>query len=91
MRRTSRSFVCNARAKTSSIARSGNQTELVSGFPKTEEELFAYDALIIGSVEAGFNADQLRNIEGFVARRGGGLLAPADGWRSTAASTREQH
>jgi len=54
----------------------GNQTELVSGFPKTEEELFAYDALIIGSVEAGFfNADQLRNIETFVARRGGGLLA----------------
>ena len=54
----------------------GNQTELVSGFPKTEEELFAYDALIIGSVEAGFfNADQLRNIEAFVARRGGGLLA----------------
>jgi uncharacterized membrane protein len=54
----------------------GNQTELVSGFPKTEEELFSYDALIIGSVEAGFfSADQLRNIEAFVARRGGGLLA----------------
>jgi len=54
----------------------GNQTELVSGFPKTEEELFAYDALIIGSVEAGFfSADELRNIEAFVARRGGGLLA----------------
>ena len=54
----------------------GNQTELVSGFPKTEEELFAYDALMIGSVEAGFfSADQLRNIESFVARRGGGLLA----------------
>ena len=42
----------------------GNQGELVSGFPKTEEELFAYDALMIGSVEAGFfSADQLRNIE----------------------------
>jgi len=54
----------------------GNETELVSGFPKTEEELFSYDALMIGSVEAGFfNADQLRNIEAFVARRGGGLLA----------------
>src|SRR5690349_10383375 len=54
----------------------GNQTELVSGFPRTEEELFSYDALIIGSVEAGFfSADQLRNIEAFVARRGGGLLA----------------
>ena len=54
----------------------GNQNELVTGFPKTEEELFAYDALIIGSVEAGFfTSDQLRNIEAFVARRGGGLLA----------------
>jgi uncharacterized membrane protein len=54
----------------------GNQTELVSGFPKTEEELFSYDGLVIGSVEAGFfSAEQLRSIEAFVARRGGGLLA----------------
>lgn len=54
----------------------GHQNELITGFPKTEEELFAYDAIIIGSVEAGFfSADQLRNIEAFVARRGGGLLA----------------
>jgi uncharacterized membrane protein len=53
-----------------------NQGELASGFPKTEEELFSYDGLIIGSVEAGFfTADELRNIEAFVARRGGGLLA----------------
>ena len=52
------------------------QQELVSGFPKTEEELFAYDGLVLGSVEASFfTADQLRNIEAFVARRGGGLLA----------------
>ncbi|HEY2963912.1 MAG TPA: glutamine amidotransferase [Pyrinomonadaceae bacterium] len=54
----------------------GNQTELVTGFPKTEEELFSYDGLVLGSVEAGFfSADQLRAIEAFVARRGGGLLA----------------
>lgn len=54
----------------------GNQTELATGFPKTEEELFSYDGLVIGSVEAGFfSADQLRSIEAFVARRGGGLLA----------------
>lgn len=54
----------------------GNPNELVTGFPKTEEELFSYDGLIIGSVEAGFfSADQLRSIEAFVARRGGGLLA----------------
>ncbi len=53
-----------------------NQTELVTGFPTTEEELFSYQGLVIGSVEAGFfTADQLRKIEAFVARRGGGLLA----------------
>jgi uncharacterized membrane protein len=52
------------------------QQELVGGFPKTEDELFAYHGLVIGSVEAGFfTADQLRSIEAFVARRGGGLLA----------------
>ena len=54
----------------------GSQNELATGFPVTEEELFAYDGLVIGSVEAGFfTADQLRAIEAFVARRGGGLLA----------------
>ena len=54
----------------------GSQGELATGFPKTEEELFSYQALVIGSVEAGFfTADELRNIEAFVARRGGGLLA----------------
>lgn len=54
----------------------GNEQELVDGFPKTEEELFSYDGLILGSVEAGFfTSDQLKNIEAFVARRGGGLLA----------------
>ena len=54
---------------------SGEQ-ELVAGFPRTEEELFAYDGLVLGSVEASFfTTEQLRNIETFVARRGGGLLA----------------
>jgi uncharacterized membrane protein len=49
--------------------------ELQTGFPKTIEELFAYDAIIIGSVEATFfSYDQLRWIEDFVARRGGTLL-----------------
>lgn len=53
-----------------------NQNELATGFPLTEEELFSYDGLVLGSVEAGFfTADQLRAIEAFVARRGGGLLA----------------
>ena len=54
----------------------GSQGELADGFPKTEEELFLYHGLMIGSVEAGFfTADELRAIEAFVARRGGGLLA----------------
>jgi uncharacterized membrane protein len=53
-----------------------NEQELAGGFPKTEEELFAYDGLVLGSVEASFfTTEQLRNIEAFVARRGGGLLA----------------
>ena len=52
------------------------ERELASGFPATEEELFAYDGLMLGSVEAGFfTAEQLRAVEAFVARRGGGLLA----------------
>ncbi|HEX8090173.1 MAG TPA: glutamine amidotransferase, partial [Blastocatellia bacterium] len=50
--------------------------ELVTGFPKSEEELFKYDAIIIGSIEATFfTFDQLKAIEQFVSRRGGALLA----------------
>ena len=53
-----------------------NAEELVTGFPKSEEELFKYDAIIIGSVEATFfSFDQLKAIEQFVSRRGGALLA----------------
>jgi uncharacterized membrane protein len=49
--------------------------ELAAGFPRTREELFRYDALLLGSVEASFfTADQLRMIGDFVGRRGGGLL-----------------
>jgi len=49
--------------------------ELVSGFPKTREELFAYRGLILGSVEAAaFTPEQLNMIADFVNKRGGGLL-----------------
>lgn len=49
--------------------------ELVGGFPDTREELFEYQGLIIGSVEASFfTLDQLRMIADFVSQRGGGLL-----------------
>jgi uncharacterized membrane protein len=52
-----------------------DQNELVGGFPKTREELFAYRALILGSVEAAsFTPEQLRMIADFVNKRGGGLL-----------------
>ncbi len=49
--------------------------QLLAGFPKTREELFAYRGLMLGSIEAGaFTGDQLRMIAEFVERRGGGLL-----------------
>lgn len=53
-----------------------NADDLVNGFPKSEEELFKYDALIVGSIEATFfTFDQLKAVEQFVSRRGGTLLA----------------
>jgi uncharacterized membrane protein len=49
--------------------------ELAEGFPSRGEDLFAYQGLIIGSVEAGyFTAGQQALIREFVDRRGGGLL-----------------
>jgi uncharacterized membrane protein len=49
--------------------------ELAAGFPARAEDLFAYQGLIIGSVEAGyFNPGQQELIREFVDRRGGGLL-----------------
>ena len=45
--------------------------ELLGGFPTSREELFAYRAIILGSIEASFfSADQLRMIADFVSRRG---------------------
>src|SRR6185295_12873134 len=53
-----------------------NAEELGGGFPKSEEDLFKYDAIMIGSVEATFfTFDQLKAIEQFVSRRGGALIA----------------
>ena len=49
--------------------------ELAEGFPSRAEDLFAYQGLIIGSVEAGyFTPAQQELIREFVDRRGGGLL-----------------
>jgi uncharacterized membrane protein len=49
--------------------------ELVAGFPKTRDELYAYSGVVLGSVEAAqFTHDQLLMLRDFVGERGGGLL-----------------
>ena len=49
--------------------------ELGDGFPADSEKLFPYQALVIGSVEAGyFTPAQQELIKQFVDRRGGALL-----------------
>jgi uncharacterized membrane protein len=49
--------------------------ELANGFPVKPEELFGYDGLIIGSVEANFfTPEQQQMIRDFADKRGGGVL-----------------
>lgn len=49
--------------------------ELRGGFPKSQEELFQYKAVIFGDIEAAyFTIDQLEMVERFVRDRGGGFL-----------------
>lgn len=65
--------------------------ELRDGFPTTAEQLFAYDAIIIGSYEASsLNAEQHRLLARFVDERGGSVLMlagryglSAGGWQHT--------
>lgn len=53
-----------------------DENELRDGFPKTAQELFEYDALIIDDLEADFfSFNQQTLIRRFVSERGGGLLA----------------
>ena len=50
-------------------------TELADGFPTRAEDLFRYEGIIIGSVEAGyFTPAQQDLMKDFVDQRGGGLL-----------------
>ncbi len=50
-------------------------SQLAEGFPVTKEELFSYDAIIIGSVAAPrFNETQQKIIFDFVNDRGGSLI-----------------
>ncbi|MCD0461643.1 hypothetical protein [Roseiconus lacunae] len=49
--------------------------ELASGFPKTEDQLFYFDAMIVDDIEPEFfSQDQLKLIRRFVSLRGGGLM-----------------
>ena len=70
-------LVSMVRTSENKIYRQGiaDPKELASGFPSRAEDLFAYQGLIIGSVEAGyFTPVQQELIREFVDRRGGGLL-----------------
>ena len=54
---------------------SDSETYLDKGFPDTPERLFAFQAVILGDIEAGyFTPKQLGMLEEFVRVRGGGLL-----------------
>lgn len=78
------------------IYRQGINTpaELETGFPAKVDELFAYQGIIIGGVEAAyFTAAQMELIKQFVDRRGGGVLFMAGragladgGWGKSAAA-----
>jgi uncharacterized membrane protein len=86
-------IVSMVRTSENKIYRQGisDPKELTTGFPSRGEDLFAYQGLIIGSVEAAyFTPGQQELIHQFVDRRGGGLLllggqySLADGgWNAT--------
>jgi uncharacterized membrane protein len=66
--------------------------ELVEGFPVSAAELFAYDAVVVGSYEAaGLRPEQHRLLKEFVDQRGGSVLMlagrhglAAGGWQNAA-------
>ena len=56
-------------------AAASRMAALSAGYPAKRSELFAYDAVIFGNIEADFfTRDQLALTSEFVAERGGGLL-----------------
>jgi uncharacterized membrane protein len=81
------------RTSTNGYYRQGidSPTELARGFPTDRATLYAYDALIIGSMPAAwFSHEQLQMIHDFVSERGGSLLMIAGpealgdgGWGNT--------
>ena len=70
-------FTSITRTGTGKFYRQGIRSpeELAGGFPGDAEALYAFDALILGDVEASaFSMTQLQLIESFVRVRGGGFL-----------------
>jgi uncharacterized membrane protein len=56
-------------------AAQGRVAALAGGYPAKRSELFVYDAIIFGNIEADFfTREQLELTAAFVAERGGGLL-----------------
>ncbi|MFK7820210.1 MAG: glutamine amidotransferase [Planctomycetaceae bacterium] len=52
-----------------------DEPNLVDGFPKSAEDLFSFDAVILDDIEAKFfTADQQDLLDQYVSQRGGGLL-----------------
>jgi uncharacterized membrane protein len=52
-----------------------DELELRSGFPRTAEELYPYNAVIVGDLEAAFfSPEQATLLQKFVSERGGGFL-----------------
>jgi len=52
-----------------------DQFELRAGFPSAAEELYAYEAVLVGDLEAEFfTPDQAALLQRFVSERGGGFL-----------------
>ncbi len=52
-----------------------DELELRGGFPRSADDLFKYDAIILADVESQFfNQDPLQLFKDFVRQRGGGLL-----------------
>ena len=71
------SIVSMLRTSENKIYRQGinDPKELADGFPSRVEDLFDYQAIVIGSVEASyFTPAQKELLQQFVDRRGGGLL-----------------
>jgi uncharacterized membrane protein len=57
------------------LPQNSDTTELVGGFPKTAEELYAYHAVVLDDLEAAFfTRDQMTLLQKFVSERGGGFL-----------------